>query len=48
MHLLSIDDLSAADIETIFKLSDGFLEVASRSIKKVPALRGRTIVNVFL
>jgi aspartate carbamoyltransferase catalytic subunit len=48
MHLISIDDLTAADIDNLFTLSDGFLEVASRSIKKVPTLRGRTVVNVFL
>ena len=48
MHLISIDDLSVAEIENLFKLSDGFLEIASRSIKKVPTLRGRTVVNVFL
>jgi aspartate carbamoyltransferase catalytic subunit len=48
MHLISIDDLSAAEIENLFKLSDGFLEIASRPIKKVPTLRGRTIINVFL
>lgn len=47
MHLISIDDLSVADIETLFQLSDGFLEVASRPIKKVPTLRGRTQVNMF-
>lgn len=48
MHLISIEDLSTADIENLFSLSDGFLEVASRSIKKVPTLRGRTVINVFL
>ena len=48
MHLISIDDLTAAEIDNLFKLSDGFLEIASRSIKKVPTLRGRTIVNVFM
>jgi aspartate carbamoyltransferase catalytic subunit len=48
MHLISIDDLTAADIENIFRLSDGFLEIASRPIKKVPTLRGRTVINVFL
>ena len=48
MHLISIDDLTSADIEDLFTLSDGFLEVASRSIKKVPTLRGRTLVNVFM
>jgi len=48
MNLVSIDDLTSADIENLFTLSDGFLEVASRSIKKVPTLRGRTLVNVFM
>lgn len=48
MHLLSIDDLTAADIENLFRLSDGFLEIASRPIKKVPTLRGRTVINLFL
>ncbi len=48
MNLISIDDLSPPEIENLFKLSDGFLEIASRPIKKVPALRGRTVVNVFL
>lgn len=48
MHLISIDDLTAGDIEHLFELSDGFLEVASRSIKKVPSLRGRTVINVFM
>ena len=47
MHLISIDDLSASDIEALFHLSDGFLEVASRPIKKVPTLRGRTQVDMF-
>lgn len=48
MHLVSIDDLTATDIENLFALSDGFLEIASRPIKKVPTLRGRTVVNLFL
>lgn len=47
MHLISIDDLAAADIEVLFQLSDSFLEVAARPIKKVPTLRGRTQVNMF-
>jgi aspartate carbamoyltransferase catalytic subunit len=47
VHLISIDDLSRADIDHLFRLADGFLEVASRPIKKVPTLRGRTQVNMF-
>lgn len=48
MHLISIDDLSYSDIQRLFELSDSFLEISSRSIKKVPSLRGRTLINVFL
>ena len=47
-HLLSISEL---DCEEIYKLLDSarsFAEVSNRPVKKVPALRGRTIVNMFL
>ena len=47
-HLLGIEPLSAADIETILTLSDRFLEIADRPIKKVPTLRGKTVINLFL
>jgi len=46
--LLSISDLEPEDIDLIFKTAKSFKEVASREIKKVPTLRGRTIVNLFL
>src|SRR6202046_2485534 len=46
-HLLSIDDLDRAGIERILDRADSFAEVAGREIKKVPALRGRTVVNLF-
>jgi aspartate carbamoyltransferase catalytic subunit len=46
-HLLSIADLERADIERILSVADSFAEVAGRDIKKVPTLRGRTIVNLF-
>jgi aspartate carbamoyltransferase catalytic subunit len=46
-HLLSIDDLDRAGIERILDRAESFAEVAGREIKKVPALRGRTIVNLF-
>ncbi|HRO38572.1 MAG TPA: aspartate carbamoyltransferase catalytic subunit [Flavobacteriales bacterium] len=46
-HLLGIDDLSAADMELIFRTADGFKEVLSRPIKKVPSLRDITIANLF-
>jgi len=46
-HLLGIADLSAADIELIFRTADGFKEVINRPIKKVPSLRDITIANLF-
>lgn len=46
-HLLGIDDLTTSDIELIFRTADGFKEVLSRPIKKVPSLRDITIANLF-
>ncbi len=46
-HLLGISDLSAGDIVHVLDLSDAFLEINQRPIKKVPTLRGRTVVNLF-
>lgn len=46
-HLLSIDDLDRAGIERILDRAASFAEVTGREIKKVPALRGRTVVNLF-
>src|SRR3954449_6068348 len=46
-HLLAIGDLDRADIERIMERAEGFAEVGRRDIKKVPTLRGRTIVNLF-
>jgi aspartate carbamoyltransferase catalytic subunit len=46
-HLLSIEDLDRAAIERILDRAESFAEVAGREIKKVPALRGRTVVNLF-
>ncbi len=46
-HLLAIADLERADIERILERAEGFAEVGRRDIKKVPTLRGRTIVNLF-
>jgi aspartate carbamoyltransferase catalytic subunit len=46
-HLISIDDVDRAGIERILDRAESFAEVAGREIKKVPALRGRTIVNLF-
>jgi aspartate carbamoyltransferase catalytic subunit len=46
-HLISIDDLDRPGIERILDRAESFAEVSGREIKKVPALRGRTIVNLF-
>ncbi|MDQ6605980.1 MAG: aspartate carbamoyltransferase catalytic subunit [Actinomycetota bacterium] len=46
-HLISIDDLDREGIERILDRAESFAEVSGREIKKVPALRGRTIVNLF-
>lgn len=47
-NLLSIDELSAEDIMTVLTYAKTFEEVNERTIKKVPALRGKTICNLFL
>jgi aspartate carbamoyltransferase catalytic subunit len=46
-HLISIEDLGRPGIERILDRAESFVEVAGREIKKVPALRGRTVVNLF-
>ena len=46
-HLLSIADLERADIERILERAESFAEVGRRDIKKVPTLRGRTVVSLF-
>jgi aspartate carbamoyltransferase catalytic subunit len=45
--LLSIGDLSAEEMYLILDTAEAMKEVGTRSIKKVPALRGRTVVNLF-
>jgi aspartate carbamoyltransferase catalytic subunit len=46
-HLLGIEPLSAQDIQTILDTADGLKEILDRPIKKVPALRGKTVINLF-
>jgi len=46
-HLLSISQLSRQEVDRILDTAESFREVGSRVIKKVPALRGRTVVNLF-
>lgn len=47
-HLLGIDQLAPEEIQLILDTAEQMLEVARRPIKKVPALRGKTVVNLFL
>jgi aspartate carbamoyltransferase catalytic subunit len=46
-HLLSIEDLDRAGIERILDRARSFAEVSEREVKKVPALRGRRVLNLF-
>lgn len=46
--LVGLEDLSAAQIRTILDTAEPFKEISERRIKKVPVLRGKTIVNLFL
>jgi aspartate carbamoyltransferase catalytic subunit len=46
-HLLSIEDLDREQIERIVEEAARFAEVSDREIKKVPALRGRMVLNLF-
>ena len=46
-HLLSIDDLSVEEISAIFATATDMHDVQRREVKKLPALRGRTVVNLF-
>src|ERR1700749_3780122 len=46
-HLLSIEQLSRAEIDPILERAESFAEVGRRDIKKVPTLRGRTVVTLF-
>jgi aspartate carbamoyltransferase catalytic subunit len=44
--LISMDDLTRGDVELILDTAESFLPVLERDIKKVPTLRGRTIINL--
>ncbi|MDQ8043811.1 MAG: aspartate carbamoyltransferase catalytic subunit [Patulibacter sp.] len=46
-HLISIDELGRDDVELLLERAASFSEVANREIKKVPALRGRTVLTLF-
>lgn len=46
-HLLGLEQLSAEEILYVLDTALSFKEVSTRSVKKVPALRGRVLVNLF-
>ncbi|MEQ1605816.1 MAG: aspartate carbamoyltransferase catalytic subunit [Pyrinomonadaceae bacterium] len=45
--LLGIRNLSAAEIVGILDTAENFSEISTREVKKVPALRGKTVINLF-
>ncbi|HET6351876.1 MAG TPA: aspartate carbamoyltransferase catalytic subunit [Coriobacteriia bacterium] len=47
-HIISIKDLTPDEITLVLDTAESFKEVNERRIKKLPTLRGRTVVNLFL
>lgn len=46
-HILGLQELSAEEIELLLNTADSMKEISKREIKKVPTLRGKTVVNLF-
>ncbi len=46
-HLLGLEGMSAAELNLILNTAESFKEISERPVKKVPALRGKTIANLF-
>ena len=46
-HLIDINEYSASDIMQILEMADSFAEVNRRKVKKLPTLKGKTVVNMF-
>lgn len=46
--LLGIEELSPEEIERVLATSEAMLEISQREVKRVPTLRGRTVINLFL
>jgi len=46
-HILGIEHLEAEELELILTTAASFKEVSAREIKKVPTLRGKTVINLF-
>ena len=47
-HLLGLEGVSAEDIQLLLDSAQKMKEVSSRDVKKVPTLRGKTVINLFL
>jgi aspartate carbamoyltransferase catalytic subunit len=47
-HLLTVEELTLTELEQIHATAAAFKRTLSRNMRKVPALRGKTIVNLFL
>ncbi|MBA3320772.1 MAG: aspartate carbamoyltransferase, partial [Pyrinomonadaceae bacterium] len=46
-HLLGIRELTPEEINSFLDTAESFRDIAEREIKKVPTLRGRTVINLF-
>jgi aspartate carbamoyltransferase catalytic subunit len=46
-HLLGIEGLDAKDVNQVLDAADAFFEVSRRPVRKVPTLRGKTLINLF-
>jgi aspartate carbamoyltransferase catalytic subunit len=46
-HVLDLDDFTREEIELVFEIADAMAEVLTREVKKVPTLRGMTVVTLF-
>jgi len=46
-HLLGIQNLTVSEITTVLDTAESFYEISTREVKKVPTLRGKTIINLF-
>ena len=46
-HILGIEQFSADDIDHILRTAESFKEISTRPIKKVPTLRGKTVISLF-
>ncbi len=46
-HILDLDDFTREEIELVFEIADAMSEVLTREVKRVPTLRGKTVVTLF-